>query len=319
MTRSRPLPTFNSAGARRVGAALALVILARSAPAAAQACCAGGALVSPARLALHEDYAVGVQLRARGALGSFDPAGHYASLRSTEQDLEQDFAASLRLGERLQAGVVLPTVETHRAAQGRSEWGGGVGDLAFNARYDFLLAGEALYWPGLGLLASAVLPTGTPPDQAKNPSATDATGTGTYNATVGLAVEKVAGHAYGAIDGWVTYRFTRTVSVPGLAPLTESFAPQWTVLAVAGYVFDSEAALALYVNFLAEGDGTVNGTRDPSSSLRLTTLGLAGVLPLRDRWRIQGAVFSDVLISWFGRNEPVAGVGATASLVRVWL
>jgi hypothetical protein len=299
---------------------IVLVTIAKATPAAAQACCAGGALVSPARLALHEDYAVGLQLKAREDLGAFDDSGHYARFQQEqEQDLEQDLAASFRLTRQAQVGVVLPIVETHRVVSGLSEWGGGIGDVALNARYDFLNAAEAVYLPGFGLLVSAVFPTGRPSDQAKNPLATDATGAGTYNVTIGADVEKVFGHAFGSLNAWMTYRFNRTVAIPGVASITESFALQWTFLAVAGYVFDSEVALGLYLNVLEEGDGTVNGTRDAGTSLRLTTGGLVGVLPIHDVWRIQGSLFSDVLISSFGRNEPAAGIGLTAMFIRVWL
>ena len=75
------------------GAALvaAVVLLGRAVPAAAQACCAGGALVSPVRLAPPDDYAVGVQTRVRSDMGSFLPDGTYvASSTSSEQDVEQD-------------------------------------------------------------------------------------------------------------------------------------------------------------------------------------------------------------------------------------
>jgi hypothetical protein len=301
-------------------AVIALLGIAKATPAAAQACCAGGALVSPARLALHEDYAVGLQVKVRDDLGAFDDSGRYVRFQQEpEQDLEQDFAASFRLSRRAQVGVVLPIVETHRVVSSLSEWGGGIGDVALNARYDFLSAAEALYWPGFGLLASAVFPTGTPSDQAKSPLATDATGAGSYDLTIGADVEKVLGHAFASLNAWMTYRFDRTVATSGAAAITESFALQWTALAVAGYVFDSEAALGLYLNVLQEGDGTVNGTRDAGTSLRLSTAGLVAVLPVHDVWRVQGSLFSDVLVSSFGRNEPAAGLGLTVTVIRVWM
>ena len=99
--------------------------------------------------------------------------------------------------------------------------------------------------------------------------------------------------------------------------MTTSFPLQWTLLALAGYVFDSEAALALYVNFLERGDNTLDGVHQPGTVLRLTTFGLSGVLPLRELWRIQGTIFGDVPASPFGRNE-LAGLGATVALVRLW-
>jgi hypothetical protein len=287
----------------------------------AQACCAGGAVVTPTRLALHEDLALGLQVRARSNGGSFDSQGQYAGTVGDERIFEQDLAVSFRFAGRGQAGAVLPMIETHRSAGGLSDTGGGLGDVALNARYDFLLASEALYWPGFGILAAATLPTGRAPNEATHPLTTDATGAGTYDVTIGADIEKVAGHAYAALNAWLTHRFDRaiTVTAPGTPSTTihQSFSARLTLLAVAGYVFDSEAALGVYVNLMNEGIATINGAEDPTTSLRLTTAGLAGVLPVRDRWRIQGAIFSDLRWSNFGRNEP-AGLGLTASLVWVW-
>lgn len=289
-------------------------------PAIAQACCAGGTVVTPTRLALHEDLAVGMQLRARTNPGSFDAGGHYASSSGIEQVLEQDVAASVRLAESGQVGVVVPMIQTHRNAGGLDDWGGGLGDVSLTARYDFLLATQFLYWPGVGVLAASTLPTGTPVDKA-SPShllAADSTGAGTYDVTLGVDVEKASGHVYVALNGWLTHRFQRTVSIGGAPPTTESFSTRWTLLAVGSYVFDNEAALGLYVSSFGEGPSTINGVQDPTTGLRLTTVGAAGVLPIRDLWRLQGSLYGDVAISSFGRNEP-AGYGVTLSLVRVWL
>jgi hypothetical protein len=298
-----------------------LAVTGSSRRADAQACCAGGAVVTPTRLAPHEDFAVGLQVRVRSNGGWFDSHGQYAGTSGREQIFEQDLAGSLRFSGRGQAAAVLPFIETHRRAAGLDDTGGGIGDLALTARYDLLLATEALYLPGFGILLAATLPTGRAPDEATHPLATDATGAGTYDVTIGADVEKVAGHMYAAFNGWLTHRFVRkvTVTAPGTpsTEIRESFSARITLLAVAGYVFDSEAALGAYASFMNEGTATINGAEDPTTRLRLTTAGLAGVLPVRDRWRIQGALFSDLRWNGFGRNEP-AGVGLTASLIRVW-
>jgi len=296
---------------------ISAVTLAAPRRATAQACCAGGTVVTPARLALHEDLAVGIVLRARSNRGSFDAGGHYVSSTGIEQIFEQDVAVTARLADKGQVGVVIPMIETRRAEAGLDDWGGGLGDISLTARYDFLLAAQSLHWPGVAVLAAATIPTGTPPDKATHPLAADATGAGTYDVTLGLGLEKAAGHVYVALDGWVTHRFARTSSIGGQT-LTESFGARWTLLAVAGYVFDDEAALGLYVDALDEGRASIDGVRDPTTGLRLTTVGAAAVLPLRDLWRLQGTLFGDVAISSFGRNEPV-GYGLSASLVRAWL
>ena len=123
-----------------------------------------------------------------------------------------------------------------------------------------------LYWPGFALLGGVVFPTGKAVGDGTNPASTDATGTGTFNASLGVDIEKVHGPLYGALNLWATYSGSSTVTPPSpanappLAPLTTSYPLQLTALAVAGYFFESEAAVALYVNFLERGDTTINGT-----------------------------------------------------------
>jgi len=176
---------------RRASTSLSLaaaLAAAWPASAAAQACCAGGALVNPTRLAPYEDAAAGLQLRVRGQVGSFGAHGDYAASHN-EQDLEQDLAASFRIARRAQAGLVLPFIETHRVESGESSVGSGLGDLAMTARYDFALASETLYWPGFALLAAVVFPTGRAAGSGTNPAGTDATGTGTVSGSLGLAFE----------------------------------------------------------------------------------------------------------------------------------
>ena len=53
--------------------ALAVVVGIAAVPrgAAAQACCVGTGLVTPARLRTFEDRAVGMQMRARSVMGAF--------------------------------------------------------------------------------------------------------------------------------------------------------------------------------------------------------------------------------------------------------
>lgn len=274
--------------------------------------------MTPTRLAEQEDYAAAVQMRARSNVGSFAPDGSFAGAASTDQVLEQDVAAAVRIGRRAQVSALLPLVQTHRQASGIDEWGGGIGDVALAGRYDFRLAAEAARWPGLALLAAATMPTGRPVDAATQPLATDATGAGTYDATIGVGFERTGDHAYAALNGWLTHRFARTVGVPGASPTHQSFGLRWTALAVGGYVFDNEAAAALYVSVLGEGAATIDGARDPSTVKRLTTVGAAGLWPVAELWRAQASVYSDVMLASFGRNE-LAGFGLTLSLVRVWL
>ena len=179
-------------------------------------------------------------------------------------------------------------------------------------------AAEVLTWPGFALLANVVLPTGKAVGDGTNPASTDATGTGTCSVSLGVDLEKVRGPLYGALYAWLTYSGSSTVLPPGAtASLTTSFPLQVTALAVAGYVFDNEAAAALYVNFLERGDNTLNGVTQPGTVLRLTTVGATGLLSIAEDWRLSASLYSDVLLSSFGRNQQ-AGAGLAASLVRAW-
>jgi hypothetical protein len=257
-------------------------------------------------------------MRARSNPGSFSSTGQYQASGTVEQVFEQDLAASARITRRAQAGLMLPMIQTHRNANGLDDWGGGVGDVSLTGRYDFLLPAQTLYWPGVSALVASTFPTGAAVDEASHVLAADATGEGTYDVSVGVDLEKAFDHLYLAINGWLTHRFDRTVEIAGSAPITSSFAARWTVLGVASYVFENESALGLQVSSMNEGVATVNGVSDPTTRLRKTTVGLAGVIPMHDKWRLQGSLFSDVMLSSFGRNQ-VAGYGLTAAIVRVWL
>src|SRR4051812_20388845 len=117
----------------------------------AQACCAGVGAATPGRLALHEDALLGLRMRAATVFGSFDASGEYraAPPGSSEWDLEQDLVGALRVLPRGQVAALVPLVETYRATRGESQFGGGVGDVNLSARYDFVVAGESRWMPGV--------------------------------------------------------------------------------------------------------------------------------------------------------------------------
>src|SRR5882672_9798130 len=157
MTRSPPRST--SRDGRPWGLLVAAVALGTlpSRPARAQACCVAAGLTTPARLKLYESYAVGLQTRVRSVLGSFDEHGGYASSPggAHEMDAEEDLFAAARLGLHAQVALQVPFVQTARSAGGLSGWGGGVGDVAANVRWDILLAGDRPGWPGIAMIAGA--------------------------------------------------------------------------------------------------------------------------------------------------------------------
>src|SRR4029079_5222876 len=141
MPRRRRRSSFPSrAGAIVAVASVAIAAIVVSLPraAAAQACCVGTGLVTPARLRTFEAGAAGVQMRARSVMGAFGGGGDYATsgAGSREIGFEQDLFAALRLGPRVQVGLWAPFVETSRQYSTQSGtlsgFGGGLGDVAVN-------------------------------------------------------------------------------------------------------------------------------------------------------------------------------------------
>jgi hypothetical protein len=312
-SRSRPPLALLLAAAAVAGAA---ATAARPRAARAQACCVGTGLVTPARLRIYEDYAAGAQLRARSIMGSFGAGGAYSASPpgDSELDAEEDLFFAARVGPRFQAALQLPFVQTGRRATGVSGWGGGIGDVSVNARYDIVATGERPAWPGISVLAGLAVPTGRPVDQATDPLATSATGTGSFEGNLGLAVEKVFGRAFASASGWIAQRTPHTAN--GIAA---SYAPQLTAQIAGGYALASELTFGAFGLATRQGAGTVAGAVDPSSRSSLITGGAAVAAPLfGETWRAQGTVYADVPLAGWGQSH-VTGAGLSLSLFRVWM
>lgn len=306
--------TFRSRSAALLGGAFALAVAASSGRAAAQSCCAGASALTPARLALHEDALVGLQLKASDLYGSFDGKRGFigASAGATELDFEQDLAGSVRVLRRGQLSAILPMVETYRSVPGLSEVGGDLGDLQLGARWDFTISGSSVTIPGIALAAGVTLPTGRAPDSASKPLATDATGTGAVQGSVALALEQTFGPWLVNVTGSVAWRSARTVGA-----VHEQQGLQFVTAAAGGYSFASGPVLALTLAYTAELDAKINGAALPASGRAATRIGVAGGLPLNDLWRLQGNVGIDLPIRYFGLNQP-ASAGLTLMILRSW-
>jgi hypothetical protein len=261
---------------------------------------------------MHETSLVGIQAKASYAFGSFDSKGGYAGNApgSGEADFEQDLFGAVRVLERGQLSLLAPLVETWRTTRTTGgEAGGGLGDVNFGARADLFLAGQSRFIPGIALLGGLTMPSGVPPDGAKKTLATDATGIGAYQGNFGLAVEQNFGAWLVNLTGIVAFRTERNVH-----GIHETLAPQLTALAALGYTFSSEAAIAVIVSYLAEGDAS----NTPDSGRRLLTTSLAGVYPMSDTWRVQGTVFLHPPIESLGQNQTTA-TGLSLTLIKSWL
>jgi hypothetical protein len=303
-------------------ASIAAVSLA-SATARAQACCAGGSAVTPARLGLHEDYLVGAQVKVASVPGAFDDvSGRYAAsgTGASEIDLEQDILAAVRLFKRGQLALDVPFVETRRTVPGYAELGGGIGDVNLGARWDFTLAGASRVIPGIAALAGVTFPSGRAADAAKKPLATDATGIGAFQGTFGLALEQTWGPAYVGVNGLVSFRSPHsqtTTSAGETTTTTERLAPQGSLVFAAAYVFRNEAVMGLSVAWNAEGNATINGASTPNSGRRQTLVSLLAAVPVTDHWRINASLFATP--PWKGWSfDQAASLGLNLVVIRSW-
>jgi hypothetical protein len=281
------------------------------ATAGAQACCAGGSVVTPGRLELHEEALIGVQPKAAMVLGSWQSGRYVASQPgTTEGDFEEDVFAALRVLRRGQVALLVPFVQTQRQdPRDGAYFGGGIGDVNLSARYDILVAGQAQYVPGVALLAGLTLPTGKPPEFASPPLAVDATGIGAVQGTGGLALEQIFGSWLVDASGFVAVRSAR---------FGEQLAPQGTLLVATAYTLPDDIALALSVSYTFEGDARYdNGTPVSSSSRRATLVTFSGLWPWSDTWRLLGGLYINPPVDALGNNLPVAG-GIAVTVIRSW-
>jgi len=283
-------------------AAAFLAVTSSARTASAQACCAGAAALGTGRLVLHEEALIGLDLRATDVIGSFAADAQYRSAKATQVELEQGIFGTLRVLEKGQVTLRVPFVETFHSTRTRSELGGGPGDIAASARWDFVLAGESLSLPGMGVFAGVVLPTGRPIEKAEKTLGTDATGTGATQLSAGFGVEQTFGDLFVGVIGSAVVRLPREVR-GSTTPTTYELA----ATAAFGLLLPKEAVVVLSSTF----------TIEPETPQRMLRLGLSGALPLDDRWRLQGGPFSDVPIDGIGQNQSV-GTGFLLAFVRSW-
>jgi hypothetical protein len=300
---------FRSASAVVVWAAAVLC----PARARAQACCAGGSAITPARLQIHDDFLAGTALRAAEVFGSYYVGGRYVGQPpgTTETDLEEDVFVAARVLRRGQLALLVPFVETRRSVPpqlGGTHFAGGVGDINFSGRYDFITAGESYFVPGIAVLAGVTAPTGTSPEQASQPLAVDATGIGAWQINGALALEQTYGPWLFNLTGILAVRTPR---------YGQMLAPQTTLLAATAYTLPNDVAVALSASYAFEGDATQGGAPVADSGKALTTVTLSTLVPVTDAWRVLGGLYLDPPLSQLGNNQP-ASAGVTLTVIWSW-
>lgn len=259
-----------------------------------------------------DDELVGLQLKAGGVLGAWQTSRQFVANPAGvgEYDFEQDVFGAVRVLERGQLALLVPAVETfRRAPTAGSALGGGIGDINASARYDFVRAEDPTWLPGIALLAGLTVPTGRPPEDAKQVLAVDATGIGAFQINGALAIEDTFGPWLVNATAMVAGRTTHG---------GETLGAQWTFLGAVAYTFPNAAALALSGSYVFEGDASNAQGTIPGSSKSATTLTLSGVWPLSGVWRLIGATYVNPPIDSLGSNQPAAA-GVTAGVIRSWM
>jgi hypothetical protein len=310
-------PTSGAARAVAVAIVIGAGVAALPRDAVAQACCVGTGLVTPGRLRTFENRALGMQMRARSVMGAFGPTGSYAASTAGTRELgfEEDLFGALRFGSHFQVAVRAPFVQTSRAARDLSGFGGGLGDVAANLRYDIVNAGERGRWPGVAIIAGLSVPTGQPLDEgdADDRLSTSGTGSGSFEGIAGAAVEEIIGSGFVSMAASVSQRAARAT-----AGVEQSFAPRLSALLSGGYTFGHDITVGAFASLLRQGDASDAGGAIANTSVALVTAGAALALPFWQMWRLQTTLFTDVPIAGWGRNQTV-GFGGTVAITRFWI
>ena len=278
----------------------------------AQACCSGSSALTPGRLSPMEDRLVGVGVHVGAIHGSWNANGDYTTSPegTKELDVEEDLLGSIRFLKHGQATLLVPLVETYRLATLRTDFGGGIGDINASARWDFLLAGQHKYIPGVAVLVGVTFPTGTAADQAHQVLAADTTGIGAYQGSVGVALEQTYDHLILNLSGIIADRTTRNAN-----GVSEQLGPQFIGFFAVGYTFDDEYVIAATATYTGETDGSIDGQRVSNSGRSQMLLGVGGGIPLTARMRLALSISAAPPIDGLGVNSP-ASATATGYLLR---
>ena len=247
---------------------------------------------------------MGVQMRARSVMGAFGPSGSYAMSGAGNREIgfEEDLFGAFRLGRRFQIGLWAPFIQTSRAAAGLSGFGGGLGDVAANVRFEAVDAGISF-------------PTGTPMDEVSvdDPLSTSGTGTGSYEGNFGFGLEEIVGQGFVSLSGWVSKRSARAAM-----GVEQSFAPSLSALLAGGYTFAHDTTVGGFASLMRRGNNSDAAGSIANSGIGLATAGAALALPFWDSWRLQTTLFTDLPIPGWGRNQTV-GAGGTVAIIRFWI
>jgi hypothetical protein len=255
---------------------------------------------------------IGVSASVTGAYGSFDSGRvlHGQPAGSGEVDFLETLLVTTRVIEPLQINVSFPLAETWRSAPGVTDFGGGVSDMSLAIRWDMLRAGIDKVVPGIATTASLTLPTGTPPELAKDPLASGATGLGSAQLGAGLAFEQLFGRLLFVLTGSIVFHGARTV-----AGVQSQLGPDIQAVLGASYTFPSGIGLGATARYMSSLDATASGQDVPGSMRATTQFAVSLAFPLRKLdSRLLASIFVVPPISSVAQNEP-GTLGASLTFI----
>lgn len=294
-----------------------------SAPAFAQACCAASQTAGPVRLSPGQIGSVGISADGRLYTGRFDGTA-YRSQERSNQEWRQTLFGARRLGDSWEVGATIPFVQSRRTTSELSEWGGGVGDVSVQGRYEVMATGMSMTWPGIGIVGSLVAPTGRSPADSMERGRTlfqsDVTGSGWWRAGVGAQLEWTPGSWFvaaevGASQALWEWQAERSRQVSPLPAVTGRLSAGRPVSA--SWLWDDVLYLAASATADQDLGDRIDGSWRRDTAERRVTLQLQAGGYVSQHWYVM--VRGDYVppVDGFGQNRQ-AGLAAGITVRRVF-
>ncbi len=287
-----------------LGLCFAAVVIAKPHVAQASACCGSGHGLGQ-RLGNGEQAALTLSTRFADRFGSYDVQSRFFTTPRgiVDMDTRAELAGIVRPSTRFQVGFTVPFVLNIRqfGADVPVTTGGGMGDLAFQGRFDIIPLSTASSWPAVALTAGVTLPTGRSAMDASNVVAADATGLGVAEVRPGVFVEhSFAGRASAIFAASVGFR---TAGDQPPAPRFQ-LAPRARILGAIGPVFDMGLSLSIGVFHEREAAPIIERVAAPDADRHRTALlGFVGY-DFRKHFTLLGSIELDMPLRHAGQNEP---------------
>jgi len=282
----------------------------------AAACCGSGHGLGQ-RLGPSERAAISISLRGADRFGGHGYDGAFALAPPGVLDLEgrAELGVLVAPVSRLQLGLVAPLVLSARRSGDVSATGGGLGDLAFSARFDVVPLSSAGALPAIAITTALTVPTGRSAADTTDPLAAGATGLGAFEVRPGIFIEK-------NFDGAATAIFSASVGLR--TAMTDArgerveLGPRARFVAAAGPIFDSGLSLSGGVVHEIEAAPSIAGATTPGADRRRTAALVFAGYDISSRYTLLASLEADLPIPVIGKNEPSA-VALAIGLRRAFL